>query len=34
MLHVHITEFTGTKYPKIKHRFTLNRAPFMVIDGI
>jgi putative SOS response-associated peptidase YedK len=34
MLHVHITEFTGTKYPKTKHRFTLNGAPFMAIAGI
>ncbi|MGQ4274115.1 SOS response-associated peptidase family protein [Terrihabitans sp. B22-R8] len=27
-------EFTGTKYPKTKHRFTLNGAPFMAIAGI
>lgn len=27
-------EFTGTKYPKAKHRFTLNDAPFMGIAGI
>ena len=27
-------EFTGTKYPKTKHRFTLNDAPFMAIAGI
>lgn len=27
-------EFTGTKYPKAKHRFTLNRAPFMAIAGL
>ncbi|RUV50027.1 MULTISPECIES: SOS response-associated peptidase family protein [unclassified Mesorhizobium] len=27
-------EFTGAKYPKTKHRFTLNGAPFMVIAGI
>lgn len=27
-------EFTGTKYPKTKHRFTLNGVPFMVIAGI
>ena len=27
-------EFTGKKYPKTKHRFTLNRAPFMAIAGI
>lgn len=27
-------EFTGTKYPKAKHRFTLNGAPFMTIAGI
>lgn len=33
MLHVHITEFTGTKYPKAKHRFTLDGAPFMAIAG-
>lgn len=31
---VHIIEFTGTKYPKTKHRFTLNHAPFMAIAGI
>src|ERR1700731_2432421 len=24
-------EFTGTSYPKTKHRFTLNDAPFMAI---
>jgi len=27
-------EFTGTKYPKAKHRFTLNGAPFMAIAGL
>lgn len=27
-------EFTGTKYPKTKHRFTLDSAPFMAIAGI
>lgn len=27
-------EFTGTKYPKTKHRFTLNGARFMAIAGI
>ncbi|NMG41186.1 SOS response-associated peptidase [Chelativorans sp. ZYF759] len=27
-------EFTGTKYPKTKHRFTLNGAPFMAIAAI
>jgi putative SOS response-associated peptidase YedK len=27
-------EFTGTKYPKTKHRFTLNDAPFMAIAGL
>ncbi len=27
-------EFTGTKYPKAKHRFTLSDAPFMAIAGI
>ena len=27
-------EFTGKKYPKVKHRFTLNGAPFMAIAGI
>lgn len=27
-------EFTGTKYPKAKHRFTLNDAPFMGIAGL
>ena len=27
-------EFTGTKYRKAKHRFTLNDAPFMGIAGI
>lgn len=27
-------EFTGTKYPKSKHRFTLNGAPFLAIAGI
>ncbi len=26
--------FTGTKYPKTKHRFTLNDAPFMAIAGL
>ena len=33
-MHVHITEFTGTKYPQTKHRFTLNDATFMAIAGI
>ena len=27
-------EFTGKKYPKAKHRFALNDAPFMAIAGI
>lgn len=27
-------EFTGTKYPKAKHRFTLNDAPFICIAGL
>ncbi|THK33311.1 SOS response-associated peptidase, partial [Ensifer sp. MPMI2T] len=27
-------EFTGTKYPKAKYRFTLNDAPFMAIAGL
>jgi len=27
-------EFTGKKYPKAKHRFTLNDAPFMAIAGL
>lgn len=27
-------EFSGTKYPKRKHRFTLNGAPFFAIAGI
>lgn len=27
-------EFTGKKYPKAKHRFTLNNAPFLSIAGI
>ena len=27
-------EFTGTTYPKTKHRFTLNEAPCMAIAGI
>ncbi|WP_105370724.1 SOS response-associated peptidase [Neorhizobium huautlense] len=27
-------EFTGTKYPKAKHRFTLNDAPFLCIAGL
>ncbi len=27
-------EFSGTKYPKTKHRFTLNDAPFLAIAGI
>ncbi len=27
-------EFTGSKYSKAKHRFTLNDAPFMGIAGI
>lgn len=27
-------EFSGTKYPKRKHRFTLNGQPFLAIAGI
>jgi len=27
-------EFTGKKYPKAKHRFTLKGAPFMAIAGL
>jgi putative SOS response-associated peptidase YedK len=27
-------EFTGSKYPKAKHRFTLRDAPFMAIAGL
>jgi len=27
-------EFTGKKYPKAKHRFTLKSAPFMAIAGL
>jgi putative SOS response-associated peptidase YedK len=27
-------EFTGTKYPKTKHRVTLNGEPFLAIAGI
>lgn len=27
-------EFTGTKYPKTKHRFILNDAPFLGIAGL
>lgn len=27
-------EFTGKKYPKTKHRFSLIRAPFMAIAGL
>ena len=27
-------EYTGTKYPKAKHRFTLNDAPFLAIAGL
>jgi putative SOS response-associated peptidase YedK len=27
-------EFTGKKYPKKKHRFTLNGQPFLAIAGI
>jgi len=27
-------EFTGKKYPKAKHRFTLRGAPFLAIAGI
>jgi putative SOS response-associated peptidase YedK len=27
-------EFTGKKYPKAKHRFTLRNAPFMAIAGL
>jgi putative SOS response-associated peptidase YedK len=27
-------EFTGSKYPKAKHRFTLNDGPFMAIAGV
>ena len=26
--------FTGSRYPKTKHRFTLNGAPFMAIAGL
>jgi putative SOS response-associated peptidase YedK len=33
-LRVHITEFTGKKYPKTKHRFTLAGAPFLAIAGL
>jgi putative SOS response-associated peptidase YedK len=27
-------EFTGKKYPKAKHRFTLSGSPFLAIAGI
>ncbi|WP_246714638.1 SOS response-associated peptidase family protein [Rhizobium leguminosarum] len=27
-------EFTGTKYPKAKHRFTMQRTPFFAIAGL
>jgi putative SOS response-associated peptidase YedK len=27
-------EFTGKRYPKAKHRFTLRNAPFMAIAGL
>ncbi|WP_105382020.1 SOS response-associated peptidase [Neorhizobium alkalisoli] len=27
-------EFTGTRYPKAKHRFTLTGAPFLAIAGL
>ncbi|MGY3332189.1 putative SOS response-associated peptidase YedK [Mesorhizobium sp. USDA 4775] len=27
-------EFTGAKYPKAKHRFTLNGSPFLAIAGL
>ena len=27
-------EFTGRKYPKAKHRFTLKGAPFLAIAGL
>ena len=27
-------EFTGSKYPKAKHRFSLNDAPFLCIAGL
>lgn len=27
-------EFTGAKYPKAKHRFTLNGAPFLCVAGL
>jgi putative SOS response-associated peptidase YedK len=27
-------EFTGTKYPKARHRFALNGSPFMAIAGL
>lgn len=27
-------EFTGSTYPKTKHRFTLNGQPFMAIAGL
>jgi putative SOS response-associated peptidase YedK len=27
-------EFTGSKYPKTKHRFTLNGAPFLGVAGL
>lgn len=27
-------EFTGKKYPKAKHRFTLSGSPFMAIAGL
>lgn len=27
-------EFTGARYPKAKHRFTLNDAPFLAVAGL
>ena len=27
-------EFTGARYPKAKHRFTLNEEPFLVVAGL
>lgn len=34
MLHVHITEYVGTKYPKTQYRFSLTGAPFLAIAGL
>jgi hypothetical protein len=34
MLHVHITEFVGKKYPKAKYRFSLKGSPITGIAGI